>query len=62
MHCLSYARLIQFHLSDLHNSSAQQVIVGHGQLCYLIMFRTSGRFVNLLWDKFVLIGRETIIS
>ena len=60
MHYLSYVRLIQFHLSDLHTSGAHQVIAGLGQLCYLTMFRTSGRFVNHLWDKSVMIGKETV--
>ena len=60
MHCLSYFPLIQFHLSGLHTSSAHQVIAGHGQLSYLTISHTSGRFVNYLWDKSVLIGRETV--
>ena len=41
-------------------SSANQLIARYGQLWYLIMFRTSGRFLNLLEDKSLLIGRETL--
>ena len=48
MTCIVYARLIQFHLSERHTSSAHQLIAGFEQLWYFIMFRTSGRFVNLL--------------
>ena len=41
-------------------SSANQLTARYGQLWYLIMFRTSGRFLNLLEDTSLLIGRETL--
>ena len=61
MYCLAYARLIQFHLSECYTSSSHQFIAGQCQLLFLIMFRTSGRFMNLLFrKKYVLICRETM--